>query len=153
MFCRSLAFLLSTILFASASSHTLVPCRSGVTSGAFAVPEFNNDDGFVSGDLYQGDFLIVRYHWEGTLHRIKSPCLSCIEGTIEGTLDDGIGPGPDFVVRGRYVGNFFVGNGDFSARVFKTTGGAALGSIHGTFSDPPNDGAPGSFLGSWRICD
>jgi hypothetical protein len=72
---------------------------------------------------------------------------------IQATLDDGVGPGPDYVVRGWYLGAFFTGEGEFYTRVFKPSGGPAVGTIRGTFADHPVDTALGTYLGGWRICN
>ena len=94
-------------------------------------------------------------HFVATLTDVPSACLSCIEGTLDGTLDDGIGPGPDYVVRGHYLGSFFGGNGQWTATIFpagapQTT---PVGRIRGMFDDPPSNAGPGSFACRWMIND
>ena len=96
---------------------------------------------------------VERYAFSGLLTDIPSPCLSCIEGRINGELDDGFGPAPDYVVCGRYLGSFFTGNGNFSVRVFPPGSNIAVGKIAGTFDDSPANDGPGTFQARWRICD
>jgi hypothetical protein len=87
-----------------------------------------------------------------TITEIPGPCLSCIVGTIEGVLDDGVGSMPEYLVRGTFSGLFFSGAGRFQARVFPIAGGPSVGGIHGTFDDQPSDGVPGRFLARWQVC-
>jgi hypothetical protein len=106
----------------------------------------------MTGLLTLGSGTAVAYTLSANLIDVSSPCLSCIEGELVGTLDDGIGPGPDFVVHGHYLGSFFTGSGSFRAEVLSLSGAHRVGRITGTFDDTPITPGPGTFDGRWRVC-
>lgn len=72
-------------------------------------------------------------------------CPECIEGRVVGVLDDGVGPGPDFLVAGEYHGFAL---GDQAMGVFRMAvrhpDGRRAGWIRGRFEDPAGAG-PGTF--------
>lgn len=136
----------------SGTAATTVLCRGGAASGVWSLPH-SNQDGSADGFLYRGSSTTAIFHLTATLHDVPSPCLSCIEGTLTGFLDDGVGSGPDYFVDGRYLGSFFGGTGNFHASVYSTSTGAQVGRIGGEFADTDPLAQPGTFHGRWRICD
>ncbi|MFN0009633.1 MAG: hypothetical protein ACKVXR_17190 [Planctomycetota bacterium] len=106
----------------------------------------------MSGRLVDSTTHQTAYRLRALLTDVPTPCLSCLQGHIEGTLDDGIGPSPDYLVRGDYFGLFMQGTGSFQLRVFRPSDGAVVGLVTGNFADLPGDGTIGRFLGDWRIC-
>lgn len=136
----------------SASNPTPVRCGAGVTGGAWDLPLTSGGTGQLAGFLYVGSTTTIAYTFTATLTDVPTPCLSCIEGEIDGVLDDGIGPGPDFVVRGRYLGYFMSGTGQYWAQVLTPGGAYVAGRIGGAFSDPLALPGPGTFDGRWRVC-
>jgi hypothetical protein len=82
---------------------------------------------------------------------VGSACDACVEGMIAGTLDDGIGPGPDYLVRGRYFGTIY-GFGSYRVDVFRPRGTVPIGSIRGRWVDEVDESGPGEFGGRFRIC-
>jgi hypothetical protein len=147
-----LSFVLALAAYSLAQAPQPAPCRSGSAAGVWDLPEpglGGSADGFLRLGVQQ-----VEYHFVATLVDVPSPCLSCVEGDVQGTLDDGSGTAPDYVVRGSYLGSFFAGAGRFRARVFRPNQTTAVGDLVGTFQDPPA-GAPqvGIFRGNWLICD
>jgi hypothetical protein len=77
-----------------------------------------------------------------------------VAGEVSGTLDDGVGPGPDYLVDGYYYGTvvFDGGVGELDL-VLRTSAGVRVGSLHGRFSDPGGLPGPvsGSFAGRYAI--
>ena len=120
---------------------------TGPMQGVWELPHTQQGKGFLAGsvDALGGGAL---YAFDALLIDVGSPCLSCIEGTITGTLDDGIGPGPDYLVSGRYIG-FFTGEGMLQATLTRPSGVPA-GRIVGRFDDTSWD-EPGAFGGRWTI--
>lgn len=148
--------LLGALAVASTTNSTspaAVDCRSGPGAGIFDLPASSTQPGTIDGVLSLGVTGVVAYYINGDLSFVPTPCLSCIEGKIEATLDDGIGAGPDYVVRGRYIGNWMSNSGNFSASVFTLSGNQRVGKISGTFNDPHGSTQPGHFDAQWRICD
>lgn len=93
----------------------------------------------------------------GTLYALSADltdqpvaCPACFVGLIDGVLDDGVGPGPDYLVTGVYTGTTFDGRGTFHARLLRP-GGALAGRITGRLVDAPESSQPGIFRGRWRL--
>lgn len=149
----SLASLACVALSASTPPHPGPrPCPSGAALGAFDLPVASGGGGSLSGSLVLGSGGAVAFTLTAALVDVPSPCLSCLEGQIQGVLDDGVGVGPDYVVDGTYTGSFFGGSGTFGARVLDLTGTRVVGRIAGEFFDPPPLTGPGMFQGAWRVC-
>lgn len=149
------AFVLSFSLAATAAplgAAILSPCRDGYAYGSWELPS-GGHDGWMSGKLVDSATNTGAYEVKATLVDVPSPCLSCIQGTIEGTLDDGFGPSPDYYVKGEYSGVWSSGSGTFWVYIYKPTGAAPVGKISGHFSDPPGSTTVGAFRGEWEICD
>ena len=135
-----------------AAALAAVTCESGVGHGGWDLPDLGQN-GTVDGDLFIANATAPRYHFHATLIDVPSPCLSCIEGDIQGVLDDGIGIGPDYIVTGHYFGSFFGGRGIFHAAVHDPTGATLNGRLRGRFNDPPtNVPHAGSFITAWTVC-
>ena len=131
-------------------------CRYGTARGDWELPSASGaSDGFISGALYSNSSPTPTpvYAISGILTDIPSPCLSCIGGRIDASLDDGIGgPGVDYLVKGSYSGSWFTGAGSFTADIYLPSGVGPVGKIEGTFSDSPSSGQIGKFEGNWVIC-
>jgi hypothetical protein len=131
-------------------------CRDGTARGDWDLPTSGQSNGFIYGSLYlnnsTGPVNSPVYTIFGTLTDAPSPCLSCIEGSIDAYLDDGFGPAPDYIVRGAYSGLWFTGRGSFSAEIYTPTGAGPVGRISGVFSDPPTNDQIGEFKAEWAIC-
>ena len=125
--------------------------QSGVGSGSWVLPSGSGtSDGYLAGTLYLSPAGTFRFAFNATLTDVPTPCLSCITGTIDGTLDDGVGPGPDYKVKGTYSGVFVTGKGSFTCEI-RTLTGTTVGKIDGTFTDPPSSTTPGTFKCTWSI--
>lgn len=148
----TVAALAAILVCSGASDPTPVLCPSGVVDGVFALPATSSGAGQAVGVLFHGSTSTVAYTFTANLTDVPTPCLSCIEGEIDGTLDDGIGPGPDFLVRGHYRGASLNGTGWYWAQVLTPGGGTLAGRMGGTFSDPMGIPGPGTFDGRWRVC-
>ncbi len=130
-------------------------CEQGPAKGVWELPGSGLDNGFIDGFLFlsTSPTTVPRYAFKAALTDVPTPCLSCITGKINGYLDDGFGPSPDYVVTGSYSGVFLTGSGTFQAQVFRPTGTTPVGKITGTFTDPPVSTQKGSFKGDWQICN
>jgi hypothetical protein len=126
--------------------------QSGTGNGTWVLPSGSGkSDGYLSGALYLDPSGTFRFAFDATLTDVPTPCLSCITGTIVGTLDDGVGPAPDYTVKGSYSGTFIDGKGTFSCDIYPLTSTRSVGKIDGTFSDPPTSVNPGTFKCTWKI--
>jgi len=157
MLARNLLFSTSIALCAAfgptAEPMARFDCQSGPASGTWELPSGSGkSDGFINGTLYLSPAGTFRYAFNATLTDVPTPCLSCISGTIAGTLDDGAGPAPDFLVKGSYDGSALTGKGTFTCVIYPLTSTQEVGKIEGTFSDPPASTTPGTFKGNWSIC-
>jgi hypothetical protein len=130
-------------------------CEQGTAKGVWELPDSGMDNGYIDGFLFlsTSPSTLPRYHFTAALTDVPTPCLSCITGKINGYLDDGFGPAPDFVVRGSYSGLFLSGKGTFQAQVYTPAGTAPVGKINGSFADAPGSTVKGSFKGDWQICN
>ena len=141
-----------TTATASAAALPLVVCDGGSSHGSWRLPSQSQGTGLASGRWIDSTTNQTAYRFRALLTDLPTPCLSCLEGTIEGTLDDGVGASPDFVVRGRYFGAFNGGFGQFELSVLRPGGGGLVGTAVGDFEDLLGDGLAGRFLGTWRVC-
>ncbi|MGQ0552852.1 MAG: hypothetical protein ACT4PU_06490 [Planctomycetota bacterium] len=131
----------------------------GKASGQWQLP-FGPQPGFVNGSLYMSSPVPTpstspAYHFAGVLTAKPVPSSTMLAGTIQGTLDDGVGAGPDFLVVGTYSGQLsgMTGTGSFSVQTISPSAATPSGAISGTFTDmliSPTS-APGSFTGRWKI--
>lgn len=145
----------------SGSAPVVAALGQGKTSGQWQLP-FGPQPGFVDGYLYPSSpaptpSASPAYHFTGVLTAKPVPASSMLAGTIQGALDDGVGPGPDYLVVGSYTGllSTVIGTGKFSAQIIKPTAAAPSGIIAGNFADmliSPTS-APGTFSGRWKITD
>jgi hypothetical protein len=100
--------------------------------------------GVVLGALESIDGGRTLYQFEALLAPYPVMCPACLVGAIHGTLDDGRGPGPDFLVEGGYQGVTWGGMpGEFAVSL-RTPGGALAGSMRGRFEN-------GVFVARYRI--
>ncbi len=132
-------------------SSTTGNCAMGPAGGLWRLPGSTAITGLVDGVL-QGPSTTSPYRFTATLLPGPVACVTCIGGRIQGYIDDGIGPGPDFAVIGTYSGQGATGQGTFYARIVGTAVTSPTGWISGAFQDSPADLAPGTFQGRWRIC-
>jgi hypothetical protein len=140
------SLLLVSIFLVSAGQAKRAPL-TGTASGICELPP----NGFVLGSLDPFDSGESSYTLQATLlDSGLAMCPACILGKIQGTLDDGIGRGPDFLVDGFFGGDIPSGAGTFGARV-KRPNGADVGWIRGEFRDPFVSQQAGSFVGRFRI--
>jgi len=131
---------------------TLPACAGGPADGECALPATSLGVGVLHGRLVDAATDKPAFRIDARLVALPAPCDACIQGEIQGSLDDGSGDQAEFVVSGEYAGTNFGGVGQFQLRVFKPNGGPALGTLNGTFEDPPGDDQGGRFTGEWRIC-
>jgi hypothetical protein len=83
---------------------------------------------------------------EATLLPYPLMCPACWGGEVEGTLDDGIGTGPDFLVDGGYAGDVAAGTFAFTLRLPDgTPAGSMRGRIQASWS------GPGGFTGRYTL--
>ena len=127
-------------------------CRSGSGGGDWDLPAGSGTPGYLSGELFESSGPLPAFFFGATLTDVSTPCLSCVQGTIDGLLDDGFGPAPDYIVTGEYHGLFLNGTGTFECRVFRPGSDVSVGKITGRFLDPPAQPGPGQFTARWEIC-
>ncbi|HKE01676.1 MAG TPA: hypothetical protein VKE69_11745 [Planctomycetota bacterium] len=137
----------------SRASSAAPACQSGPASGSWDLPNSSSTSGLMLGKLVDGTTHLTAYSIKASLTSVPSPCLSCIQGKIQGGLSTPSGALVYFV-QGEYHGSVFTGSGTFSAQIFDPTGPSTqpVGKISGTFSDPPGSTTPGTFKGNWEIC-
>ncbi len=145
----SLVLLALALPCASAAQTQRSVAPLGPATGLWELPELGASglalgtlDAFVGGPPAYA-FVAELIPWD-------LACPACIGGEIYGVLDDGVGPGPDFLVEGIYTGVLFGGAGTFRAQI-KRPDGTRAGRILGSFADPLGQGSPGSFTGTYRI--
>lgn len=136
-----------------AQSSTTI--RRGYGNGNWDLPTASAGQGTIDGIFFIPNVPNFSMHFTGTLTDIPGPCLSCIGGTLQGTLDDGIGPGPDYIVDGAYHGSWFSGKGNWTASIYAANSPQTtpVGRVRGVFDDPPPNGGPGTFACRWVIND
>ena len=125
------AALLGAVLVPAGGAVASYACQDGVTSGQWDLPSGSSSFGFLSGKLADPTGTYGIYAIDAVLVDDPSPCLSCVTGAIYGTVDDGIGPGPDYYLVGGYSGIFFTGQGTFAAKI--------VPSLFLFFKQPPLD--------------
>jgi len=129
--------------------------RRGLATGDWDLPPTGPGSfGAIDGDLFLNGAAL--YHLSGTIAEVGLACPSCRGGTYAGTLDDGVGAGPDYVVSGTWYGDFFSGKGTLQGEIFKNVGPAqiSVGKMQGRYKDPMGVPDPvGSFAARWKICD
>ena len=135
-------------------AHSSCTTRIGGTQGRWNLPLQANGQDTFDGTLITANIPWPSYRVQGTLTDIQTGCMSCVSGSLQGTLDDGSGPSPDYVVAGTYSGLWLNGTGQFVARI-QTPGGqpVAVGEIRGKFADGPGLPGGGSFRGRFQMCD
>ncbi|QDU64987.1 hypothetical protein [Engelhardtia mirabilis] len=143
--------LVSLVLSINAPAAPAPPCQEGWTKGAWDLPA-GAGSGFAEGKLVSNLTGNTVYKMECKLIATPSPCLSCIQGTMYGYLDDGFGPSPDYLVKGSYSGTWLNGQGTFGAYVYELNGAGPVGKIGGVFADPPFPVAIGEYKGEWVVC-
>lgn len=146
------AVVLGAILLPAGVATAYFACQDGVALGDWDSPTTSGGYGFLSGKLADPTVTYGIYAFEAVLTDVPSPCLSCIEGTIDGTLDDGVGTGPDYYVVGEYHGSWFGGDGEFFVKIVPPGSNTSVGVVEGKFSDPPWPSGIGKFKGKWEIC-
>lgn len=151
--------LVATLAFGAldgaSAQTTTCTLRRGLGQGSWDLPTTSAGQGAFAGLFLIPNNPTFGMQFIGTLTDIPSPCLSCIGGTLHGTLDDGIGPGPDYDVVGTYSGLWLSGSGVWTAQIHSlhTPQPTLVGRVGGTFHDPPVNGGPGTFACRWKICD
>ena len=141
-------------LAASPHPSPAFACQNGPASGTWDLPNSSGGTGLMTGKLIDGTTHLTDYLIKASLTATSSPCLSCIQGNINGALYTPSGASTIYVVKGTYSGSFFTGSGTFAANIFSIIGPSTqpVGKITGTFSDPPGSTTPGTFKGNWEIC-
>jgi hypothetical protein len=147
--CYLLLIAVSTFGLTTGQSRRGAPL-SGPAVGTWELPEFPAMSGSVLGSLEPVGGGASLYVLQATLIDLGAACPACMIGEIHGTLDDGIGPAPDYLVEGGFGATYPGGAGTFLARV-KRPNGTPAGWLRGRFEDPPGSPQPGSFLGRFRI--
>ena len=146
------SFAVCAVLGPTALPLSYQDSQSGPASGTWELPSGSGkSDGFIDGILYLAPAGTVRFYFDATLTDVFTPSLSQIKGTIDGILDDGFGPAPDYVVKGSYVGNANTGSGTFTCVIRRPGSTQDVGKIDGTFADAPGSTTPGTFSGEWKI--
>lgn len=148
-----------TPLFAAPAAAPLSGQHSnGGGLGTWTTPEYHGGIGQFQGVVTLRGAAPAQYTFSGTLtENDLGPivCLGCLSGTLVGTLDDGVGPGPDYYIEGGYFGNYLQGTGSFSGVIrdepFPVT--SPVGSVQGRFREQPAVASPGWFIASLEIRD
>lgn len=158
MFASRVLLSTSLSLFAAwgvmAQPLSFLDSQSGQGSGTWELPSGSGaSDGYVEGVLYLSPAGTFRYEFSASLTDVWTPCLSCIKGTIDGFLDDGFGPAPDFVVKGSYSGAALTGKGTFHCDIRRPGSSVNVGKIDGTFEDQPGSTQLGTFKADWKISE
>jgi hypothetical protein len=154
-FIRTCVTVLGTIVLAGGARSQGRPAvalaLSGPARGAWELPTSSPAGGFLDGFLLSVDGTQRLFHLQAMLAGVSSPCLSCIEGEIVGTLDDGAGV-PNYDIRGWYSGIFDSAEGWYFVQLFHPGGTTPVGSIRGPFADSPNATPQlGAFAGRFRL--
>lgn len=129
------------------------PCEAGQFQLAWDLPS-SGPNGVATGVFFLGQSTSA-YAFNATLVDTTPPgCLACLNGMFQGVLDDGVGSGPDYIVRGVYGGASLTSSGTLRGGVFDPVTNARVGRFHGDFSDMPTSTPQfGVAAGSWLICD
>ena len=124
------------------------PGFQGPAGGVLELPGWPPEAGFVLGELRDASGSLTLYALQATLTDLGAACPACFIGAIDGTLSDGVGAGPDYLVTGGYGGDYPAGAGSFSARIHRLDG-TPIGRIDGHFVDTAT--TTGVFRGRWVI--
>jgi hypothetical protein len=152
-FVSSKAAVAAVVVGLGGSAAAWFVCQSGPATGEWLLPlTSGGSDGYIDGKLIDPVTNTGLYAFTAVLTDVPTPCLSCVGGTISGTLDDGFGPAPDYVVIGEYRGLWLSGQGTFEAKIAPPGSTVSVGKVSGTFHDAPGTPGPGSFEGRWEIC-
>lgn len=143
--------LLAALGWAPPAPAAPVKCLDGWTEGDWDLPG-SPGGGWAAGKFVESSSGTSIFEFKAKLTATPSPCLSCIQGTIEGELDDGFGWSPDYIVKGEYSGLFFTGEGEFWAYIYDPSGYGPVGKVAGKFADPPFQSGAGDYKGEWSIC-
>lgn len=130
-----------------------IACEAGSFQLAWDLPS-SGPSGLASGALFLGQST-PQYAFAATLVDTTPPgCLACLSGTVQGTLDDGVGVGPDYIVRGVYSGASLTSSGLLRIGIFDPITNARVGRMNGDFVDMPTTIPQfGAAAGSWLLCD
>lgn len=146
-----LSFLLAAPLVATGAT-TASSRTTGTGAGAWALPASGAPTGSVLGVVTLDGATPRSLTLTGTLTpaapALPIVCLGCIAGNFTGTLDDGVGAGPDYFVMGSYFGTSLTGDGTFQGVIREQPFPVRrpVGEIAGKFRDLPSDRAPGNFV-------
>ena len=135
---------------ADAASPLAGSSVSGIAKGILGMPEPQYTTGSAQANLLPFG-AGPNFSFQAQLTEIVSPCMSCREGDIQGTLDDGVGTGPDYLVQGHWTANQVSGIGSFDSFIFKPTGPFTfpVGRLECGFYDPYP--GPGTLSGNWTL--
>lgn len=148
-----------TPLFAAPAAAP-ASCRpsSGSAMGTWTTPEYHGGVGQFQAVVTLRGATTTQYTFSGTLTENDFgpiTCLGCLSGELIGTLDDGVGPGPDYYVEGGYFGNWLHGTGSFSGVIrdepFPVS--PAVGFAQGRFAERPAVVSQGVLIAMIDICD
>jgi len=120
--------------FSEAVEMRPVPALEGEATGAWDLPT-GGASGLALGTFFDaGENPVLNF--QAGLVAGPSLCSFCLTGLAAGTLDDGIGTGPDYLVEGVYYGVvvYGIGLGGFDLELHDPTG-AAVGEMYGYFVD------------------
>lgn len=144
---------LSAVLLTATPAVAWFVCQDGKAKGDWLLPlTSGGSDGWIDGKLIDPATNQGVYAFTAVLTDVPSPCLSCVQGTIAGEIDDGIGVGPDYYVVGEYSGLWLSGEGTFWAKIVPPGSNTSVGLVWGDFADAPGVPGHGSFEGEWEIC-
>lgn len=143
----------SAVLLSAAPAIAWFACQDGPAAGDWLLPQTSGgSDGWMDGKLIDPVLNQGIYAVSAVLTDVPSPCLSCVQGTISGTLDDGVGVGPDYYLVGEYSGQWLSGQGTYWAKIVPPGSNTSVGLVWGDFADAPGTPGHGSFDGRWEIC-
>ncbi len=127
-------------------------CADGTGVGAWKLPMTAGGHGLMIGRLIDPEDRRDSLRIRAELADDPIACVTCVQGSIHGYLDDGQGGPPKYEVVGTYVGSTDDGPGRFELHVLPMHGLAAIGEIHGQFEVPRAPGLRARFRAGWRIC-
>ena len=127
-------------------------CADGTSVGAWKLPMTSASHGVMIGALIDPENRRDSLRIRADLADEPIDCVTCVQGSIRGYLDDGHGGPPRYEVVGTYSGTTIDGSGRFDLYVLPVNGLAAIGEIHGRFEIPRVPGFRARFHAEWRIC-
>jgi hypothetical protein len=138
---RSFLLVLACALFGLSAGQGPRGVRHGRVDGLWELSQ-----GVVLGtlDTFQGGGRPLAL--QAMLFPFPVMCPACWVGQIAGTLDDGIGVGPDFLEEGGYAGD--LATGAFAANL-RLPDGTPAGSMRGRIQ--ASWSGPGSFAGRYAL--